>query len=740
MGWGKHIWRYLLGASVVGCFALHAAGWLAIPGLQRVEWMIHDLRIRLIAPQTLDERVVIVDIDERSLLPLDRGGEGHWPWPRNRLAVLITQLVESHQASLVGVDIILSEPDRSSGLGVLEQLAREQLRDNKAFQSQLTALRPSLSYDRLMAQAILGKPVVLGYAFHNDETSPNALLPGGLDPNSWDVRTPKVHSYPGYTGVLPELGAAASATGHINPLRDPDGVIRRVPVLIENGGKYYPALVVSMVQQLLGEAELRLVASKYSNGDHRVEGLQIGPVTVPVDGSLNAIVPFRSQPRSYPTVSAADVLQGRVATDRLKNKIIIVGASAAGLSDLVATPVGVGIPGAEVHANLLTAILDERVARTPAWASGADIMSVLLVGAILLGLAGNRGPVASILIFAACGVAIIGFNVYSLANAHLLLPLATPLACLVCLFLLTMSYGFLVESRGKRQMSALFAHYVPPELVDRMAENPQAYSMTPIERELTVLFADIRNFTSISERLSPQELGKLMDTVLGAQSEVIRHQYQGTLDKYIGDAVMAFWGAPVMDPDHAHHAVEAACAMVRAVRDVDLLGRSRGWPPIQIGVGINTGRVHVGDMGSKVRQAYTVLGDPVNLASRLEGLTKMYGVDILVGPTTRVAMDDWVFREIDRVQVKGKEEAVTLWEPIGPRGSVSPDILADLAAWSEVLTAYGKRDWHRAYELLQNLAHKDRNMRLYEVYLRRLSEFQVRPPPESWNGATRLSS
>jgi adenylate cyclase len=298
-----------------------------------------------------------------------------------------------------------------------------------------------------------------------------------------------------------------------------------------------------------------------------------------------------------------------------------------------------------------------------------------------------------------------------------------------------MIYGFFVESRGKRQMSALFAQYVPPELVDQMALDPSAYSMEPVERELTVLFADIRNFTAISERLSPQALGKLMNRVLGAETDVIRNDYQGTLDKYIGDAVMAFWGAPVSNPQHSSQAVLAAQAMLKAVRSVDEEGQTLGWPKVQIGIGINTGLMYVGDMGSTERQAYTVLGDAVNLASRLEGLTKFYGVDILMGESTRAALHDWVCREVDRVQVKGKTLPVTIYEPIGRNADV-PDLLKfELDRWEHALLAYRSRDWSGALQVLEALQESYPKCKLYALYAQRVSQYNLRPPSADWDGS-----
>lgn len=734
---GKLAWRNLLGAALVALFAGHAAGWLPLPLLPRAEALLHDLRIRALAPGTPDDRIVVVDIDEKSLREKDRGGEGRWPWRRDRLAQLVSDLLGRYGVSMVALDIILSEQDRSSGLDVLEQLAQGELRDLPQFRQRLEQLRPALTFDRRLAQAMGQGPVVLGYAFHNDHPAAGTRLPEGWDPQAWGLARLPAQSYPGYSGLLPQLQAAAAGAGHLNPLRDPDGVIRRVPLLVEHDGRYYPSLSLTVTQLLVGEEKLSVDTARYGPDDLRIERLRFGPLEVPVDGSLNAIVPFRSGSHSFPYVSAVDVLQGRADPAQLQGRIVLIGTSAAGLADLVATPVGVSMPGVEVHANLITAMLDGRVPHTPAYAVGVEVLTIVALGLAMLWVGLRHRPGRTLLVFVLAAAAVMGLNLAALAHWQLLMPLATPLACLLALFVFDMSWGFFIESRGKRQMSALFAHYVPPELVEKMAQDPESFSMAPTERELTVLFSDIRNFTTISERLSPGELGEVINTVLSAQSEIIRNQFQGTLDKYIGDAVMAFWGAPVPAQDHARQAVLAAIEMVRAVREINETGRARGWPHLQIGVGLNTGRMRVGDMGSNVRRAYTVMGDAVNLASRLEGLTKLYGVDILVGENTRRAVDDWLWREVDRVRVKGKDQPVTLFEPITAAQEATPALHQELALWHQALAAYRSQAWEQALAHLQALAQTFPQRRLYAVYTDRVREFQQQPPPADWEGAIR---
>jgi adenylate cyclase len=305
----------------------------------------------------------------------------------------------------------------------------------------------------------------------------------------------------------------------------------------------------------------------------------------------------------------------------------------------------------------------------------------------------------------------------------------------IALIALNMSYGFFVESRSKRQFTELFGQYVPPELVDEMARDPAKYSMEGKNEVLTVLFTDIRGFTSIAEGLDPKALSAFMNEFLTAMSLVIRN-HRGTLDKYVGDQIMAFWGAPVADPQHARQAVAAGLAMQAELARLNERFKGRGWREIQIGVGVNTGPMSVGDMGSKLRKAYTVMGDAVNLASRLEGLTKQYGVGILVGQPTRDAAPDVVFREIDRVRVKGKDEPVAVYEPLGLESELGATRQEELKLWGQALKAYRTQAWEQAELVLFNLQRLYPAAPLYSFYSQRVARYRADPPPPGWDGVT----
>ena len=360
---------------------------------------------------------------------------------------------------------------------------------------------------------------------------------------------------------------------------------------------------------------------------------------------------------------------------------------------------------------------------------------VLAAGLIMVFLMPLLSPFKATLLACFVTLALASVNLAFWQMNNVVLPFANGALLVVMLYALNMSWGYFVESRTKRQLTGLFGQYVPPELVEEMSRDPENYSMAGRKAELTVLFSDVRGFTTISEGLQPDQLATLMNEYLGAMTEVIRGK-RGTLDKYIGDAIMAFWGAPVDDPEHARHAVLAALDMQARLPSLNEALAAKGWPTLKIGVGVNTGTMTVGDMGSPVRQSYTVMGDAVNLGSRLEGITKQYGVGIIVGEGTRALLgEEFVLRELDRVRVKGKAEPVGIYEPLGLAGQVDQETLEQLQRWNEALQAYRAQDWDRAEALLAELTGRHPHY-LYDLYAKRISRYRQEPPGAQWDGVT----
>jgi adenylate cyclase len=331
---------------------------------------------------------------------------------------------------------------------------------------------------------------------------------------------------------------------------------------------------------------------------------------------------------------------------------------------------------------------------------------------------------------------VLGINFASWQYANLVLPAASSLIMIGLIYLLNMSYGFFVESRGKRQLTGLFGQYVPPELVKEMAKDPEAISMKGESREMTVLFSDIRGFTQISEGLDPQQLTQMMNEFLTPMTQII-HSNRGTIDKYMGDAIMAFWGAPLRNKNHAQHALNAALQMNASMKEISEKFEAKGWPAIRMGFGLNTGDMVVGNMGSSFRMAYTVMGDSVNLASRIEGLTKNYGADIIVSEFVKSQTSDMTYRELDIVRVKGKDRPVAIFEPLGKLEDVQPEMLVELNLYHEALKLYRNQDWDLAEKQLKTLTkmtEHDSNAQLYAMYLVRIKQFKKTPPAKNWDG------
>lgn len=739
----KNLRRYwlqlLLSALVLGFFLGYAAMLWRPRAIEQIDLWLYDARVVSTMPGGVDPRVVVVDLDEKSLAEV-----GRWPWPRKVVAELVDKLTRDYKAAAVGFDIVFAEKDESSGLPVLKRLAETEFKDDAQFQARFGELRARLDYDNLFAASLQSRPVVLGYYFSFEANAPHAgilpkpVLPAGI----FKGRSVEPILAHGYGANLPVLMSQATAAGHFNPLTDLDGVTRRVAMLVEHEGKYYESLSLAMVRTYLNFPPVEpLYGASPMKSYQPLEWLKIGPLAVPVDENVRALVPFRGGKRSFTYLSASDVLQGRIPGAALAGRMVLIGTTAPGLLDLRVAPVDAVYPGVEVHANMIAGMMDNALPAQPDYLRAGEIFLLLLTSGMLVVALIRLSPLPGTLVTAGLLLLVILANFALWKYARLALPLAATLLSILLLYAISMAYGYFFESRNKKQMANLFGQYVPPELVAKMSEEPEKYSMEGQSRELTVLFSDVRSFTSISESMDPKELTRFMNEFLTSLTDVIRTQYLGTIDKYMGDCVMAFWGAPIHDPDHARNAVLAGLAMQRAMRELAPKLKERGWPEIQIGVGVNTGRMTVGDMGSQIRKAYTVMGDAVNLASRLEGITKAYGVGMVVGEHTRAAVGEgMVFRELDRVRVKGKDEPITIYEPLGLGAELDKALKSEVELFQQVLKLYRNRNWDMAELQLLNLQKLRPDSVLYALYLKRIAHFRQSAPPDDWDGVYEFDS
>ncbi|OFZ67603.1 MAG: guanylate cyclase [Betaproteobacteria bacterium RBG_16_56_24] len=724
-----------LGLLVVLIFIGNAARFYRLNLVDHLSAILYDYRLQMTMPRTVDERIVILDIDEKSLKE-----EGRWPWSRDHLGLLMDKLFDKHGVAVVGFDVVFAEKDESSGLKVLQKIGQEQLKGDAQFQAALAQLRPQLEYDKLFAGKIRNRNVVLGYYLTSqDDTNVSGTLPDpAFAAGTFKGRPIGFTSWNGYGANLPELQQAAASAGHFNPLIDFDGEVRRVPMLVEYGGAYYESLSLAVVRTLLGQPRLLPgFAESKSSGYGGLEWLELdtagGRLKIPLDAEVATFVPYRGKQGSFRYISVADVLHDRVEVSQLKGKIVLVGTTAPGLLDMRATPVAEVYPGVEIHANMIAGILDQNLKDSPPYMIGAEVVWLLLIGITLSFLLPQLSPAKTVLASVFMFAITLGLSLLAWHYGNLLFLVANSLVMIALLFALDMSYGYFIESRTKRQITSLFGQYVPNELVEEMAEHPESVSMEGESREMTILFSDVRGFTTISEGLDPKELTLLMNEFLTPLSRVV-YKHRGTIDKYMGDCIMAFWGAPLPDANHASNAIVAGIEMQATLKALQPHFKERGWPEIHVGVGINTGRVSVGNMGSEVRVAYTVMGDAVNLASRLEGITKQYGVGVIVGENTKNAVTGFVYRELDHVRVKGKDKPVAIYEPIGLLGEVSKDMQDEVKLFHEVRRLYRRQDWDQAELQLMNLQRMSPDTVLYGIYAERVAYFRKNPPAADWDG------
>jgi adenylate cyclase len=730
----RHSIRIGFSLLIVLIFLMNAWGALNLGFIQRLENYSYDLRLQWTMPGTLDKRIVILDIDEKSLQE-----QGHWPWPRNKLAHLVDLLFERYKIDVLGFDMLFAERDESSGLGNLEQLALVELRDDVNFKSALDKLKTKLNYDQIFADSLKNRRVALGYYFHHEGgqsasvgTLPSpALTRGSFDPSRVGARVANT-----FTANLLVLQTSAATGGYFNasPMVDEDGVFRRVSMLQMYGGDLYETLALAVARLAMRKPEIELGYGAGEKSALSLEYLKLGNRRIQVDSDVGALIPYRGKQGSFTYISATDVLQGKASPETLRAAIVLVGTTAPGLMDLRSTPMQEVYPGVEMHANLVAGILDGNIRSSLDETTGFEFLLLLLVGVLLVFALPAFSPIGATVLSLAVIAALVVFNLLMWKSANLAFPFASTLLLSAALFVFNMAYGFFIESRGKRLLTSLFGQYVPPELVDEMADDPGAYTLAGESRVMTVLFSDVRGFTTISEGLDPGQLTQLMNEFLTPMTQVIHH-HRGTIDKYMGDAIMAFWGAPVHDEQHARNALLAAMDMIADLDALQDQFKARGWPPIKIGVGLNTGEMTVGNMGSEFRLAYTVMGDAVNLGSRLEGLTKEYGVQIIVSEYTRAAVPDFVFRELDWVRVKGKDKPVVIYQPICPIDQGTEPVMEELALYDVALRLYRQQNWQLAEEKFADLRGLSPERHLYQMYATRIAYFREHPPGEDWDGS-----
>jgi adenylate cyclase len=700
---------------------------------------VEELRVRTFDTfQRIDPRkkaarpVTIVDIDEKSLAKF-----GQWPWPRTRIADTVANLTKLGAAA-IAFDIMFAEPDRLN-----PDIAADTFRNlDEATRDKLRALP---SNDEVLADAMRHSRVVLGetglpevLTELDKELPVTGLATLGEDPQRF------MYEFPGLLRNTPVLEKAAGGRGllTINPERD--GIVRRVPMIMQAQGTTMPSLSFEMLRVVTGTDTIFIKTDVAGIKSLGVKGLQI-----PTDLNGQLWVHFAHKDTSI-VVSALDLLEGRAPPEKIKGKLVLVGTSAAGLNDIKTTPVDPAMPGVEIHAQVLESALTRAVLSQPYYGPALEFLAALILGLLVIAFAPAFGPVTLVVVGALFATLLIGTSWYFYTHDRLLIDFTYPLLSTTAIYLTLIFTSFVREQAQRRQIRSAFSQYLSPALVEQLAQSPEKLVLGGEEREMTIMFSDVRGFTTISEsyKHDPQGLTALMNRFLTPLTNAIL-ACKGTIDKYMGDAIMAFWNAPLDDPEHQINACAAAVDMLdkidelNKVREQEANDGGHVYIPLNVGIGLNTGTCVVGNMGSDLQFNYSVLGDSVNLASRLEGRSKEYGFPIIVGSKTALAVKEkFAILELDFIMVKGKKEPEVIYAIAGRENTAQSGRFQRLRNLTiEMLACYRSRDWDGALAAIERGRRTDdaRALELlYNLYEARIRGYQEDPPPEDWNGAFAL--
>ena len=734
----KHT-HWALPAAALACVLL-----LQVSNLSWVAYLQHrafdSFQQRRPRPYS-DAGVRIIDLDEESL-----GKLGQWPWPRTMVARLERRLQELG-ASVTAYDVFFPEPDRTSPRRIAATWPATP--EFASLKDRVSALP---DHDALLARAFMDGRVVLGIALIGRVTETRPTVKAGFSYGG-DGPVSFLFSFPGAVLNLPALETAAAGLGNVGIVPDSDYVIRNVALLNRNHGSIIPALSIEALRVAQGASSYAVKSSGASDAGSAgqrtgVVALKVGEFKVPTDphGRMWVYYSKTSPGRTIPAWKLFEKDFDRAAID---GSIVLIGTSALGLKDMRATPLNATTPGVEVHANIIEQIITQDFLERPDWAEGAEFIYLLTVGlALLLVLsrAGASWSAPAALGALACTILL---PWHAFTNWHWLLDPVLPSLGVASVYATWSAVSFVRSEMDKRRITDTFGRYLSPKVVEKLAKNPEGVQLGGETREMTFHFCDIRGFTTISEKFDPHGLTVFINNFLTPMTEIIL-AHDGTIDKYMGDCIMAFWNAPMNVPNHAKRACDAALKMHARLAELNAKwqdgAKAKGitLPKIEIGTGLNTGPCVVGNMGSTLRVDYTVLGDDVNLASRLEGQSKTYGVHVVLGPLTRQQAPEYAAVELDLIKVKGKTKPVNIYALLGsPEEAKAPAFLALEKKHAEFLTVYRSAKFEQAAALMaeaRTLGEPFHLGKLYDLYADRLESFKTEPPEKDWDGVFTATS
>lgn len=653
--------------------------------------------------------VVIVDIDEASLRAL-----GQWPWSRDKLSKIIENLTSAGVA-VIGIDAVFAEEDRTSPSLIAKKLnLKENLQD----------------YDLQFANTLANSPVILGYGFDlvdedGDKRAPKipAIL---IEKNKKEDFAIKAL---GATLNIEPIQNAGYSSGFFNVIPDSSGMIRSVPLVISFDDVLYPSLALEIARVVSGEKKI------FINYDELgIENISIGQTVIPTDAIGRITVNYRGGFKNFKYLSAKDIYDGEFNADEVEGKIVLIGTSAIGLYDLRTTPFDSAFAGVEVHANAIDNILSGDFIYKPSYADGVTVILVVFSSFLIVFSVTSMNFYGKILTFFAASFLYVWGSYYALFHEGIILNILFPLAAISLAFVTTLAFDYFYSIKSERAIRAKFASKVSKSVMDDILKNTSSNELSIKNKEVTIFFSDIRGFTSISEKLGAKELIALLNRYMQPMSEIIIKN-QGTIDKFIGDAVMAYWNAPLDMQNHADLAVKSALEQFEALKILNSQLEKENLPQISIGIGINTGEVIVGEMGCEIRSDYTVIGDAINLGSRLESLCKFYGSNLNISNFTKERLKEkYIFRFLDLVRVKGKNEPVEIWRVLG-YGEAQSELKKELEIYDKAIALYKKAKFLEALEIFKELEIKanKQDKKIYEIYIARCEQF-IKTPPSDFDG------
>ncbi len=714
------------------------------PILDLIELKTYDLRFRSRGQLQPSTPVVMALIDEKSL-----DEEGRWPWSRSKIATLVN-LLSQDGAKVIGFDIGFLEPDANSQLSIIHRFSQEigalDIKNPK-LDAFIKEHEKNADNDLILAEALKNSSaaIVLGYFFHMSEDE----LDYRIDPSYIDQQIERISASkyplviykdkdldvnPFIKAYAPEsnleiFSKAAASSGYYSVRSDQDGVVRWMPLIIQCGEDLFPPLSVLCVWHYLDKPQLMVRVARYG-----VEGIQLGERFIPTDENGELLVNYLGPPKTFRHISISDILRGRIAKGTFTDKIVLVGATAMGTHDLRSTPVSPLYPGIEIHATVIDNILTQDFITKPNWSKIFDLLAIISLGA-LTGAALPRMSALKGLCFA---IGLFALHIFVarwlFVNYRAWLNMVFPLLVLSLNYTALTAYYYVTEEKERKRIKGTFRQYVAPLVIDELLKAPDRLKLGGEEKTLTVLFSDIEGFTGYSEYYTPHEMINILSDYFEKMSEKI-FAFRGTLKEYVGDELMAFFGAPLEQADHAQKACAAALAMRERLRALRLEWEAVDRPALRARIGINSGPMLVGNLGSRYRFAYGVLGDQVNLGSRLEGLNKIYGTEILIGENTaNLVKDDFILREVDSVRVVGRKQCVRVYELVADSSAALPKEQEQaFRDYADGYAAYCEQHWDDALDLFRRSLEVWPNDGPSKTMAERCRIYRESPPPEGWD-------